>query len=410
MANCETKGQGNTRMAASLLRPLEARREKGLDRKLSLPAGQASVDFCSNDYLGLARSASVSQAVKIELERVEQKYGPSLGSTGSRLLSGNSVYYEEVERLVTSFYGGEAGLLFNSGFDLNLGLMASLPQPGDVVVFDELMHSSVREGLKLSRGTSQLFKHNDVTDLERVLTDLKTSSKVQGNIIVVVESVYSMDGHCAPLVEICDLCDTFNACVVVDEAHGIGVFGPCGKGLVPQLKLEDRVFCRVCTFGKAPGGHGAVLLGPSVLCDYMINYCRPLIYSTSLPTHTLATIKVVHEELERTGDERQAKLRALVDQFCSGLRNEKALLARSLTSSSAIQGFIVPGNRQVVAFCTELCQAGYTVKPIRSPTVPRGTERVRIILHAHNSTEEVAGLLSALITTTIDDEPASVKN
>merc|ERR1719336_1798787 len=209
--------------------------------------------------------------------------------------------------MLADFHNAEAALIFNSGFDLNLGLYASVPQTGDIVIFDELVHSSIHEGIKLSRAAKAIsFRHNDADDLRRALGDaVRGPEGSGGNLILAVESVYSMDGHCAPLDEFCDLADEFGAAVIVDEAHGTGVFGAAGAGWAAELGVERRIFCRVHTFGKALGIHGAVVVGPHVLREYLINYAKPLVYSTSLPAHSLISIRCAYAFLKRTAAERQ---------------------------------------------------------------------------------------------------------
>ncbi|GBG32498.1 5-aminolevulinate synthase, mitochondrial [Hondaea fermentalgiana] len=387
-------------LLAALEAPLERRRGEGLLRKLTGPDATEKVglvDFSSNDYLSLAASETLAKEADAEYARARETWtGTRVGSTGSRLLSGNSKYHEEAEAMLQTFYQGESALLFNSGYDLNLGLFACMPQKGDVVVFDELMHNSVREGLRLSRGASRPFKHNDCEDLRAVLEQLRGDAEV-GNIIVSVESVYSMDGHCAPLENLCALCKEFDANLVVDEAHGVGVFGKGGRGLVSSLGLDEDILCKVCTFGKAPGVHGAALIGPSILREYMINYCRPLIYSTSLPAHSVAFIMAAHRVMEREAEERQAKLQVLIDAFQEGLAQETELSRAALVSPSAVQGILIPGNKAVIRASQALARDGFDVMPIRSPTVPRGEERLRVILHSHNTVDEVRGLLRSTL-------------
>jgi len=386
-----------SRLLRSLEAPLARREREGLLRSLQGGASKG-VDFCSNDYLSLARSEGLREAIEEEFRRASDlQAGFFNGSTGSRLLTGNLEFYEQVEERLRRFYHGDSALLFNSGYDLNLGLFASVPQSGDVVVFDELMHNSVREGLRLSRGTSRLFKHNDVEDLRKILAELRKGERTKDrNIIVSVESVYSMDGHVAPLKELCSICEEFSADLFVDEAHGVGVFGKGGRGLVSQLQLDSKVFCKVCTFGKAPGIHGAALLGPKVLCDYMINYCRPLIYSTSLPLHSVAAIAAAHDYMEKECDARQKQLMELVSLFRAELNKSKKLRTLALVSPSAVQGVIIPGNENVKRVSDELRKKGFEVLPIRSPTVAKGSERLRIILHSHNTADQIRRLVEEI--------------
>nr|WLJ60569.1 8-amino-7-oxononanoate synthase [Alexandrium pacificum] len=384
----------------SLRAVVEGRRARGLLRGLTVRA-RGQVDFCSNDYLGFAGCPQLARDIDAALAAYRGSAGDcGLGSTGSRLLSGNSAYYEETEQMLAEFHNAESALLFNSGFDLNLGLYGYVPQPGDVVVYDELVHSSIHEGLRLSRAKSVAFRHNDTGDLRRKLTsiaaerDMAASSGRKPSIIIAVESVYSMDGDCAPLGEFCDAAEEVGASLVVDEAHGTGVFGRQGRGWVAELGLEARVFCRVHTFGKALGVHGAVVVGPKVLREYLINYARPLIYSTSLPTHSLVSVRCAYALLRREADQRQLRLREVLAAFRARLARLPP--GRALESPSPIQAVIVPGNAACVAAAQLLQRRGFSVLPIRSPTVPAGTERLRIILHWHNSCEEVHALMDAV--------------
>ena len=382
-------------LETSLRAVVQKRRDKGLLRQLSKRSG-GQVDFCSNDYLGFAMSTELAREVEQELLALKDQGEAPLGSTGSRLLSGNSAYCEALEEELANFHGAEAALIFNSGFDLNLGFFASVPQPGDFVVYDELIHQSVREGLKLSRGKSIQFRHNDVTALREAVAGVLAGTRPDGtrpNIIIAVESVYSMDGHCAPLEDFCDVAESVGASIVVDEAHGTGVYGKEGRGLVSELGLASRIFCRVHTFGKALGVHGAAVVGPRVLREYLLNYAWPLVYSTSLPLHSLAAIRCAYAFMRREASKRQEHVRRLIQIFQKRLADLPP--ERVLQSDSPIQGLIVPGNAACVAVARRLGDR-FDVLPIRSPTVPAGTERLRIILHAHNTEDQVHALMNAL--------------
>jgi 8-amino-7-oxononanoate synthase len=243
---------------------LDARRSNSTLRNLTLPrAGQ--VDFSSNDFLSLSTSPQIKALYLEEL----QKGDLPQGSGGSRLLDGNSTYAEDLERDIAQFHGAQAGLLFNSGFDANAGFFACVPQPGDVIVHDELVHASVHDGMRLSRAARTVsFLHNSVDDLRVVLRmiveERGVSSSAKRNIIVAVESIYSMDGDVAPLKSIVDVVEeivgTQHGYVVVDEAHSTGVLGPQGRGLVCELGLEHRIFARLHTFGKALASNGGMLM------------------------------------------------------------------------------------------------------------------------------------------------------
>ncbi|QJD98505.1 8-amino-7-oxononanoate synthase [Mucilaginibacter robiniae] len=334
------------------------------------------IDFCSNDYLGFARSARLYNLVA---EEIASSKLFSSGSTGSRLLAGNTSYAEELEQEIANYHEAEAGLLFNSGYDANVGLLSSLPQRGDTVIHDELIHASIIDGIRLSYASRYNFKHNDLNSLEEKLKQAK------GNIYVVVESIYSMDGDAAPLTAISKICKQYNAALIVDEAHATGVLG---KGLVNQLNLEANVLARVITFGKALGCHGAIVLGNQSLRNYLVNFARSFIYTTAAPLHQLATIKMAYRLLQEDQDSLK-KLYKNINLYTSQLPN-------FATSTSAIQTFILGSNEKAKATASMLQQQGMDVRPILSPTVAVGTERLRICLHAYNMTDEIMKLTNSL--------------
>lgn len=403
-----------TTLERNLQAVVDRRRSTGLLRTLTVqPPGSA--DFCSNDYIGFARCPKLILAVDREIasrRETDKQFGT--GSTGSRLLSGNSEYYEETEEMLTDFHTAESALLFNSGFDANFAFFAYVPFPGDIVIYDELVHASVREGIRAGRAQAIPFKHNQMNHLRHVLQEIVkedaarftlngalTPLAVAGvhetkrrNIIIAVETVYSMDGHLAPLVELCDIADQFGASLVADEAHGTGVYGQDGRGLANELDVESRIFCRVHTFGKGTGAHGAVVLGPTALRDYLVNYARPLIYSTSMPPHSVAVVRCAYAEMRVSANARQRHLKDLISLFRERLQGLPPGCV--LQSSSPIQGLIVPGNNNCVEMASVLLQRGFYVLPIRSPTVPKGTERLRIVLHYHNTMDEINSLMDSI--------------
>lgn len=355
---------------------LNARQQAGSYRQLKPQSGL--IDFCSNDYVGFARSNKLAQLIEEEIGRNKTALN---GSTGSRLLAGNTQYAEALEQLIASYHSAEAALLFNSGYDANLGLLSSLPQRGDTVLHDELAHASIIDGIRLSHAKRQSFKHNNLDDLEQRLKN------TQGICYVVVESVYSMDGDQAPLTAIAQLVAQYHAELIVDEAHAFGVWG---KGLVNALKLEDKVLARVITFGKALGCHGAVVLGSRLLTQYLINFARSFIYTTAAPFHQLAAIKMGYELLDvsqYTIDDLQAKI---------GLYNTLMHGNTVHNSTSAIQTIIVSGNYQTKLVAEKLQDTGLDVRPILSPTVAEGSERLRICLHSFNTNNEIEQLVNTI--------------
>ncbi len=347
-------------------------------RSLSLSSG---IDLCSNDYLGLARSAILKELTAKRCGELEPYFN---GSTGSRLLSGNSALAEELEKKIANYHEAEAGLLFNSGYDANIGLFSCIAQRQDTILYDELSHASIIDGIRLSNATAYKFAHNNLRDLELKM------ERATGNIFIAAESVYSMDGDIAPLEELCMLAKKYGANLIVDEAHATGVFGDQGKGLVNALQLEHYVFARVHTFGKALGVHGAIILGSSLLRKYLLNFARSFIYSTALPPHALIAIGSAYDVMEEARAERTA-LQLLIAHFkyTAAQYNNITLLE----SSSPIQSVLIQGNATAKSTASHLRANGFDVRAILSPTVAQGKERLRICLHSFNTEAEVDFLL-----------------
>ena len=360
---------------------LEKRKENSLYRYLQLNEGL--IDFCSNDYLSFARSEKIKQ----QAEYYASTTAHFSGATGSRSISGNTAFAEELEQSVASFHNAEAGLLFNSGYDANVGLFSCIAKKEDTLICDELIHASIIDGCRLSYANRFRFAHNDVKDLEKKLQHAK------GNVFVAVESVYSMDGDIAPLNHIASLCKKYKANLIVDEAHATGVFGQQGRGLVNQFGLEDEVFARVHTFGKAIGCHGAVVVGSKVLKNYLINFARSFIFTTALPLHSLFTIKSSYDQL-KSDDFDNANLHHLIHHFKRGF--EKTGNDYLIDSISPIQSLVIPGNERARAASVQLQSKGFDVRAILSPSVPAGKERLRISLHLHNTIDQVNQLTRAL--------------
>lgn len=351
---------------------LAERQAAGIYRTLKPESGLA--DFCSNDYLGFARSAAFKSKIDAELG----KYPVSLnGSAGSRLLAGNLVYTEDLEADIAANHQSKAGLLFNSGYDANVGLFSSLPQRGDTIIVDELAHASIIDGARLSNANRYSFKHNDLHSLEDKLKAAK------GNIYVGIESVYSMDGDTPPIAAILELTEKYNAALIVDEAHAVGLYK---KGLVQQLGLQDKVFARVVTFGKALGCHGAIVLGNTSLKNYLVNFARSFIYTTAASFHQLAAVKMAYEMLAEA-DSDIAQLKDNIALFKKNIKDSTAYPL--LNSDSAIQCIVLKSNEKAKEAAQALQQAGLDVRPILSPTVAQGSERIRICLHAYNTAAEI---------------------
>lgn len=344
----------------------------------SLIVNKNKIDFCSNDYLGIVKNKLIEKSASSNL---------SHGSTGSRLLSGNYELIEETEKMIAGFHHAEAGLIFNSGYDANTGVLSCVPQKNDTIIYDQLSHASLRDGIRLSFATSFSFLHNDLQDLEKKLASAKKNSP---NIFVVTESVFSMDGDFAPLKEMAGLCEKFNAALIVDEAHATGVVGGHGEGLVQELNLENKCFARIHTFGKACGVHGAIVLGSEKLKKYLINFSRQFIYSTALPPVAAEAISISYKTFPLMEKERN-HLKELVVFFQSD-----HLKYKILPSHTPIQIVVVPGNEEVKKVAKTLQQNDLDIRPILYPTVPKGAERLRIVMHAFNTLHEVKTLLQIL--------------
>lgn len=339
--------------------------------------GKDMIDFSSNDYLGIVKNKLIERSIDPHL---------SHGSTGSRLLSGNYELIEETEKFLADFHQAEAGLIFNSGYDANTGLLSGVPQKNDTIIYDQLSHASLRDGIRLSFANAFSFLHNDLQDLERKLIRVNNDHQK----FVVTESVFSMDGDVAPLKEISALCEKYNAALIVDEAHATGVIGSKGEGLVQQLNLQEKCFARVHTFGKACGAHGAIILGSEKLKKYLINYSRQFIYSTSLPPSSTAAIKISYETFPSMEMERK-HLQQLAEIF----KNISSKF-KILKSETPIQAIIIPGNEEVKRIANICRKNKFDIRPILYPTVPKGQERLRIVLHSFNTIEEVQALVNML--------------
>ena len=360
---------------------LAARMEQGALRKLN--PGTDLIDFSSNDYLGFAHDERLYR-------RTSEIAGNHCnGSTGSRLLTGNHPLYAVAEARVAQLHEAGSALIFNSGYDANLGVFSSIPQRGEIVLYDEYCHASIRDGLRLSAARAFKFAHNDLKDLERLLETYRDNT-----VYVATESVFSMDGDSPALVRLVELCEKFGAHAIIDEAHAVGVFGDRGSGLVQEHRLQERVFARVVTFGKALGCHGAAVLGPAGLNDYLVNFARSFIYTTGLPPHSLAAVIASYQALE-SADGTIEKLRDNILHF-SREKTSMGLNGIFVGGKSAIASAIIPGNEKVRSIAKQLGDAGFDVRPILSPTVPQRQERLRFCIHAFNTPEQITSVLEKL--------------
>jgi len=372
------------KLPGNLIKKLEERKQNNSLRQL--PSFNNLVDFSSNDYIGFSKSETIFKSAHhylIENEMIQN------GATGSRLISGNHFLYQIAENFIAEFHEAESALIFNSGYDANVGFFSAVPQRNDVILYDELCHASIRDGIVMSNAKSYKFSHNDFEDLEHLIQKFP-----QANIYIITETVFSMDGDSPNLEELVQLSEKHNCYLVVDEAHTLGVFGENGEGLTQYLKLQDRIFARIMTFGKGLGCHGAVVLGSTELKEYLVNFARSFIYTTGLSPHSVATILISYQHLE-IEKENIEKLRQNI-VFFNQQKNLLGLKPMFVRSKSAIQSAIVPGNEKVKQLAQQLQDKGFDVKAILSPTVPEGQERLRFCIHSYNSEEEINQVLEFL--------------
>ena len=352
-------------------------------RRLRAPL---AIDFCSNDYLGWARAPF--HAHETTSFDVHQH-----GATGSRLLSGQAQSISVLEAQIAHFHQAEAALLFNSGFDANIGTLAAISDRHTVFIYDELCHASLIDGMRLSMSRhSYKFRHNDLAHLNELLT-----RHAGAPLCIVVESVYSMDGDVAPLKEMVALAKAAHASIVVDEAHGMGVMGAHGEGLVQHLNLHNDVDIRIHTYGKGLGCHGAAVVGSQLLIDTLINFARPFIYSTALPPASYAAIERAYAALA-SDDFSNAPLHNTIAAFRAKIaaHDWAAQGVTWLDSSTPIQGLVIGDVARTHAVVGALHAQQLDVRPIFAPTVPAGSERLRICLHAFNTEAELNLLIDTL--------------
>ena len=346
--------------------------------------GQTVLLLCSNNYLGLANHPALAEAARSALER----YGTS--ASGSRLVSGSLALHGQLEKRVAEWMGTEAALVFNSGYQANVGAIPALAREGDLILSDELNHASLIDGCRLSRARTRVFRHADPQHLESLLAENSTASRTGKNIIV-TESVFSVDGDLAPLTEIASLARRFDALLIVDEAHAVGVCGPAGAGRVEELQLELAVDIRMGTFSKALGSFGAFVAGRRDLIEYLVNRARSFIYSTALPPATLGASLAAIQAIQRE-PERRKSLWENVRFLREGLKDQGWSL---LSEASQILPVLIGEARETMEVTDELLAHGVFAQGLREPTVPRGTSRLRLTPMATHNREDLTQALAA---------------
>lgn len=339
------------------------------DEKYIYYKGKKLLNLSSNNYLNIADNQAITQEF---LDNVGNKY--SFGSASARLLTGTLPVYQELEELLSSLYGKESALLYNSGYHANVGISSALNQKGDVVFSDKLNHASIIDGMRLSEGKFFRFPHNDMHALEKLL---ERERKNFNNAFIITESVFSMDGDIEDLKKIVELKKKYNCIMIIDEAHAFGVFGEKGLGVAEELGIVDDVDLLVGTFGKAIGSMGAFVTGSKTMIDFLINKSRSFIFSTALSPINIAFSKwIIETQIPKTAQKRKNMLN----------------LAKKFGSQSHIIPVVIGENKDTVDLCEVLFHNGYFTLPIRPPTVPVGTSRLRLSLTADIREEELQTL------------------
>jgi 8-amino-7-oxononanoate synthase len=366
----------------SIQKALIERQQTGTLR--TLKNSWPGIDFCSNDYLGFSKTNLLSEKLRDEDVSTDNFFG----ATGSRLISGNSQFVEDAEKQIALFHHAQSALIFNSGYDANLGILSSVPQKSDLILYDENIHASIYDGIRLSSATHYKFRHNDIDSLEELIN---RHHKNFENIYVVIESVYSLDGDTAPLLELSEMCKASkNIFLIVDEAHAIGVFGNQGRGLCNAMAVEHLCFARIYTYGKAMGCQGAAIVGSQSLRNYLINFARSFIYTTALPNHCINAIRHSYQLLIET------KQKDLLQNNISYFYSKAANIKNCIKSQSAIHSMLVGSNAGVDELEHQFAEKDIHVRPMKSPTVKPGSERVRICIHAFNTKSEIDLLVDTL--------------
>lgn len=366
-----------------LERELAALREKGRLRSLRTYSG---IDFGSNDYLGFAEDRELNELA------LEALRASALSSSSSRLLPGHHSAHLAAEKYFANFVGAEAALLFNSGYDANMALLTTLPSRHDLIVYDERSHASIYDGVHASLAKSRRFAHNSASDLRRILEHREPSS---GQIFVVLESVYSMDGDVAELVEIATVANEFGAIVIVDEAHATGVLGTNGEGLVRETIGRNSNIISVHTGGKALGAAGAFVAGSKIVTEYLVNKARPFIYTTALPPLIPLQLVSAVKRLESEGTALVSKLRERSEFVRTEL--QKSLRRwRVPNGITPIISILIGADEDALQASRSLQDLGFDVPAIRPPTVPEGSARLRLNISLRHSEDPLRAVVKAI--------------
>ncbi len=362
------------KLSDKLIEKLEQRKDRHVFRTAIFFDPQKK-DFLSNDYLGYARM---------------HRESISNGSSGSRLISGTHKEHLNLEKFIAGFHQTEAALIFNSGYDANLGFFSCVPQKEDVVLYDELIHASIRDGMRLSLAKRYRFKHNDLEDLEEKIKRYKN----QKNIYVVVESVYSMDGDSPDFKRLQMFVNQYSIYLIIDEAHSLGIYGEKGRGYAQWQGIEKDCFARLYTFGKALGKHGAAWVASQDLIDYLINFARSFIYTTALPPSSMQEVYEQYQKMQWDDKNREKLKRNIL--FYQNMVKKSRLQRFFSLNDAPIQSFFGVNKESLLQISGELNKKGFTIKPIFHPTVQKGKGRLRISLHSFNTFEEIDELIKII--------------
>jgi 8-amino-7-oxononanoate synthase len=342
--------------------------------------GRRLINFSSNDYLGLAKHP------KLKAAAIEATDRWGTGSGAARLVSGTLPVHRELEATIAKFKGTQAALTFSSGYAAAIGTICALVGSGDVVIVDKLVHASLVDGARLSGAKLRVFRHNDVEDLKRILQWARSAIDSTKRILIVTESVFSMDGDCAPLRQIVELKEQFGAWLMVDEAHALGVLGPGRRGLAEELGIANQIEIQMGTLGKAVGSVGGFIAGSQTLIDHLINSARSFIFSTAPGPAAVASARTGIELIaSKEGETLRAKLLKII-----------SALAPSHDAKTAIIPIILGSEERALAAANKLKNEGFLVPAIRYPTVPRGKARLRVTLSAAHTPDQIAKLSTAL--------------
>ena len=359
------------KISQKIVNALEIRRKNGLLRQLH--SNDYAVDFITNDYLGFSKFIHLDDSTEVN------------SPAASRLLGGNYKAIDELEENIAKFHGFEAALFYNSGYTANLGLFSCLTNRHDTVIYDEYIHASIRDGIRLNNSKNYSFNHNSLNDLEQ---KLKISKGIK---VVVTEAVFSMHGDFSPLLEMVELCEKYDANLIVDEAHSIAVFGKNGKGRVNELGINADVFAVIYTYGKGMGAHGGTVAGSKLLKEYLINFSRSFIYTTAPSIHMVnAVITSYHLLQSEQFEKKRQSLKKNINFFAEEYGR---LFNHPIQNNTPIMQFRQGSIEKTIDIANKLRLENFNVKAILSPTVKEGEESIRVNLHAYNTIQQIAEFL-----------------